>query len=132
MRWLIFFSCLLIVGKSLSQEFEVLDLSDKLSQNNVNCMIQDEAGFVWLGTNDGLNRFDGTHMTEFRYARNDSNCICGNKVLDLTEDDEENIWIATSSCLNKLNLADYSFSHYINKVDDPYSISNNSVSLLTS
>ena len=93
-------------------------------------MAQDDHGFVWLGTSDGLNRFDGYNTEIFRFTLRDTNCICGNEVFDLVNDNRGNLWIATSNCLNKFNLEDYSFKHYGSNPTWDKEISGNYVSAL--
>ena len=82
-------------------------------------MAQDDDGFVWLGTSDGLNRFDGLNTEIFRFTLRDTNCICDNEVLDLVNDKKGNLWIATANCLNKLSLKDLSLIH-ISEPTRPY------------
>ena len=108
-----------------AQDYEVIDVIDKIGQNSVLAILQDEAGFIWLGTIDGLYRYDGSNVMTFRYQQNDENCICGNQVLDIVNDHNGSLWIATRSCLNKLNLNDYSFTHYFHDESNDNSISEN-------
>jgi ligand-binding sensor domain-containing protein/signal transduction histidine kinase len=76
--------------------FEKLTTQNGLSHNKVNCIIQDKRGFIWLGTDDGLNRYDGKNFVHFRQRLNDSTSISGNIITDLLEDREGRIWIATA------------------------------------
>jgi len=76
--------------------FHHLKEKDGLSNNIVNCFLQDKRGFLWIGTYGGLNRFDGAH---FYVYKNNSNpqSIINNSVQDLCEDREGNIWGATDN-----------------------------------
>ncbi|AIM39019.1 hypothetical protein KO02_21720 [Sphingobacterium sp. ML3W] len=65
-----------------------------LSSNRVYSIVQDSVGFIWVGTNDGLNRFDGTRFRNFRYDSKSSNCISSNSVMDLLIASDERLWIA--------------------------------------
>ena len=76
--------------------FEKINVQQGLSHNKVNCIIQDKRGFIWLGTDDGLNRFDGKKFIHFRYRPQDSTSISGNIITDLLEDRQGRIWIATA------------------------------------
>ena len=66
-----------------------------LSNNQVNCIIQDKRGFIWIGTNDGLNRYDGNHFIIFRNTPGDSTSLPGNMINDILEDEDGVLWIAT-------------------------------------
>lgn len=75
--------------------FETISVQDGLSHAKVNCILQDRRGFIWLGTDDGLNRYDGKHFVHFRHRPNDTTSISGNIISHLLEDKEGRIWIAT-------------------------------------
>lgn len=72
-----------------------LNIRDGLSQNTVNDIIQDKTGFMWFGTKDGLNRYDGSSFRIFKYDRTDKYSIGNNYILALYEDIEGNIWVGT-------------------------------------
>ncbi len=76
--------------------FNNLNVKDGLSNNKVNCLLQDRRGFLWIGTNDGLNRFDGKHFTIFRNRPHNTATISGNRISDMLEDEDGLLWIATS------------------------------------
>ena len=76
--------------------FDRITTDNGLSHNKVNCILQDNRGFIWIGTEDGLNRYDGQYFTVFRNAPNDTTTISGNIITDLFEDESGVIWIATS------------------------------------
>ena len=87
----LFIYILVFIGFNLSaQNFEAVDFKDGLSQSTVLSMAQDESGFVWLGTADGLNRFDGISIRTFRSS--DENGICGNEIMDIVNDGHGNLW----------------------------------------
>lgn len=92
-----------------SQEysFELLDTKSGLSQNDVNCILQDSKGFMWFGTNDGLNRYDGLNFETFRIGSNDeSGGINSNLIRNLIEDENSNICVATID--NGVSVFNYS------------------------
>jgi len=98
--WLI--STSIIYPQSLI--FNHLTVDDGLSNNDVNAVIQDKTGFIWFGTEDGLNRYDGYNFKIFRHDPSDSNSISGNSIWSLIEDHSGNIWIGTKGgILNKFN-----------------------------
>jgi signal transduction histidine kinase/ligand-binding sensor domain-containing protein len=77
--------------------FEHITKKDGLSQGTINAIIEDKKGFMWFGTNDGLNRYSGASLTVFRHNERDSLSLNGNLINALAEDHEGRIWISTSS-----------------------------------
>ncbi|MGM0530197.1 MAG: hybrid sensor histidine kinase/response regulator transcription factor [Bacteroidota bacterium] len=75
--------------------FTHLGAEDGLPQNTVNCILQDNRGFMWFGTKDGLSRYDGVHFKNYRHNKNDSNSIGNNYIRSLFQDDDDKIWIGT-------------------------------------
>lgn len=75
--------------------FEKLTIGNGLSNNKVNCIIQDRRGFIWIGTNDGLNRYDGYNFEIFRHEPGNISTISGNIIRDIVEDKNGVLWIAT-------------------------------------
>lgn len=88
--------CFTGVAQPPSPYFERITTQNGLSNNQVNCILQDKRGFLWIGTNDGLNRYDGNHFLIFRNRPGDSTSLSGNMITDLVEDKEGILWIATS------------------------------------
>jgi len=82
----------------------------------VRCIIQDQVGFIWLGTTDGLHRFDGKNFTIFRNMPGDSNSLCNNIINHLALDQAGNIWIGTNGGLCYFSNRDYRF-HQIDLPD---------------
>jgi signal transduction histidine kinase/ligand-binding sensor domain-containing protein/DNA-binding response OmpR family regulator len=78
-----------------SLKFEVLDINDGLSQNNVLCVTEDSRGFMWLGTRDGLNKYDGYKFTRYRFDLGDPSSISSNYIVGICEDNQSNLWVAT-------------------------------------
>ena len=114
--------------------FEKIAVQDGLSHNKVNCIIQDKRGFMWLGTDDGLNRYDGKNFLHFRKRYNDSTGISGNLITDLFEDAEGIVWIATADGgLSKYDYrlpAQQQFKQYRHIPADPTSIPVNTINTL--
>ncbi|MCG8310862.1 MAG: ATP-binding protein [Cytophagales bacterium] len=76
-----------------------------LSNDFVETVVQDHHGFLWIGTRNGLNRFDGQQFLEFRHDPEDSTSISSNWITKLYEDSRQNLWIGTINGLSKLNKA---------------------------
>ncbi len=94
-----------------------------LSQSVVYTLFQDSRGFIWVGTQDGLNRFDGYSFVNYLHNPNDTNSISDSWIYSITEDKEGNIWIGTRRGLNKYNYIKNTFTRYIHAPDslnDPY------------
>jgi signal transduction histidine kinase/ligand-binding sensor domain-containing protein len=114
-----FFTLLLLVafapvqsmttGKELF--FSHLTTEQGLSSNSTLCIFQDRKGFLWFGTEDGLNMFDGYGFTVFRHYASQSNSISGNSVFDLLEDSKGKLWIATSNGIDIFERETMSFIH---------------------
>jgi len=66
-----------------------------LSQSNVTSILQDKLGFMWFGTRDGLNRYDGYQFTVFRHTEGDTNTIANNFISSLLDDGNGGVWIGT-------------------------------------
>lgn len=86
---------LLLPGLPAQMRFSHLDQRQGLSQNTATAFLKDKEGFVWIGTQDGLNRYDGYTFTVFRRDPKDTNSLCDNYVLSLAEDADGNIWMGT-------------------------------------
>src|ERR1019366_1036154 len=79
--------------------FEHLTVADGLPENSVNCMLQDHLGFMWLGTQLGLVRYDGNKMTSFPYNPGNPYGCKGKQIGALMEDRHGDIWIGTESLI---------------------------------
>lgn len=77
--------------------FEKITTREGLSQNDVNAIYQDKQGFLWIGTHDGLNRYDGYSFKTYHYDPENIKGIHSNLIFDIAEDDEGNLWMATSN-----------------------------------
>ena len=77
--------------------FKRLTVDDGLSQNTVYSILQDSKGFMWFGTKDGLNRYDGYKFTVFKHRQSDSMSLADNIVTTIFEDSRKRMWVGTST-----------------------------------
>lgn len=93
-------------------KFTQLKIEDGLSQSTVYSIIQDDKGFMWFGTGNGLNKYDGYKFTVYLNDPADSTSISDDGITTLFEDAEGIIWIGTvAGNVNRFNRKDESFSH---------------------
>ena len=82
-------------------KFDKISIDEGLSQSVVYCVIQDSFGFIWFGTQDGLNKYDGRKITVYKNDRANGRTISNNIIHSLFEDNDKNLWIGTVSGLNR-------------------------------
>lgn len=112
----VFLFCLINSVQSL--KFNQLTISDGLSSGNVNCILQDSRGFMWFGTDNGLNRYDGYQFTVFRNNPQLPNSIGGNSIRCLFEDSQSNLWIGLKGDgLSKMDLKTGEIKSYRHRSD---------------
>lgn len=113
--------------KGQAVQFSNLSLKDGLSQNSITDIIQDRNGFVWVGTYDGLNRYDGNEFLIIRGEKGAEEKLSGNTVTALFEDSDGYIWVGTNFGLNRLNPRTFEIASYSHWFRDSLSLSNNSI-----
>ena len=89
--------------------FQHIGEQDGLYQKRIISIIQDRRGFLWLGTDDGLVRYDGNHFRTFTHILNDSTSLSDNQINCLFEDSRGRLWIGTKDGLNYFNPFTESF-----------------------
>lgn len=107
--------------------FKRLSIEQGLSQNSINCIIQDRAGFMWFGTETGLNRFDGYSFKIFLPRESDQKALSNGWINALLEDHHGSIWVGTENGLNQFIPSREQFVHYFHNPDDPNSLSSNRI-----
>lgn len=95
----VFFAFAIRISSAQNQILNVNHITgeDGLSDNQVTCILRDKLGFIWIGTKDGLNRFDGRGFYVFRHIENDPTSLCGNNITCLAVDDDSLLWIGTAT-----------------------------------
>jgi ligand-binding sensor domain-containing protein/signal transduction histidine kinase len=107
--------------------FERLNTENGLSNNTVHSIIQDSYGYLWIGTSDGLNRYDGYRFNVFRNDPNNSRSIVGNNIWTIYEDSNRNLWIGTDNGMSMYDRQSGQFIRFIQEPGDPNSLSSNNV-----
>lgn len=109
-------------------KFQRITVKDGLSQGNINAILADSKGFLWFGTQDGLNRYDGYTFKIFKPNRDDKSAIKSNIIKVLFEDSRGVLWVGTAGGgLSMYNKETESFVNYTFENEDSSSISNNHV-----
>lgn len=94
-------------------KFEHFTIEDGLSHSKVNSIFQDDRGFLWFGTNDGLNKFDGYEFTMYRWKPNDPKGLSAQLVRVVFQDRKGNLWVGTEGGgVNLFNRDTESFRHF--------------------
>ena len=102
--WPLYMICLLCCNAYSQQfpniQFNYLTAKEGLSSNIVTCIAQDDEGFIWIGTGDGLNRFDGYRVKNFFHSPGNKNSLVNNAVYRIIPDGRNNLWITTREGLS--------------------------------
>jgi signal transduction histidine kinase/ligand-binding sensor domain-containing protein/DNA-binding response OmpR family regulator len=94
--FLLFLCCRCFVALAQHDlNFTALTTKDGLSSNTVSVIWKDHTGLMWIGTSDGLNKFDGTNFTIYRHNAQDSTSIPANEILSICEDHLGRMWVGT-------------------------------------
>ena len=91
-------------------QFNHYKVSDGLTQSEILSVFQDSEGYIWIGTQNGLNKFDGYLFQPFFYDPNDTTTLSNSWIFDITEDRNGFLWIGTKEGLNRYNKEEGSFS----------------------
>ncbi len=105
---------LLIYPQERSFNIRHISVDDGLSQSSVYTIIQDHFGFMWFGTGDGLNKYDGYEFKIYRHNTSNIFSISNNSIRSICEDKTGNIWIGTDKGINKFNPKTNKFYNHFN------------------
>ncbi len=86
-----------------SLQFERIDAGNGLSNNVVTALLQDQRGFLWIGTSDGLNRYDGYEFVTYRSISGDSSSLSSSSITALQEEASGDIWVGTTKGMNRFD-----------------------------
>ncbi len=108
-------------------QFDRISIEQGLSQATINCIHQDRQGFMWFGTQDGLNKYDGYTFTVYNHDPETSAGLSDGIVWSIFEDKLGTFWLGTSGGLNRFDPATETFTHYKHRPGDPKSLSHNDI-----
>ena len=115
------FSCLKISTSYAnireSFNFKNITIEDGLSQSTVETIYQDSKGYIWIGTNDGLDRYNGYEFKHYKHDKYDKNSIANNYIFDIIEDKNGYIWVSTIGGLSRINPDKDEIKNYYSKED---------------
>lgn len=118
-------------AQSSTIRFDTLNVEDGLSQSNVRAILQDSRGFVWFGTDDGLNKFDGYTFTIYKNDPENPQSLSDNAVYAIFEDAQGVVWLGTGRGLNRFDRQREVFFPYTNDPSNARSLRGSTVSAIT-
>jgi signal transduction histidine kinase/DNA-binding response OmpR family regulator/ligand-binding sensor domain-containing protein len=105
-----------------------ITIEDGIASEITTCFLHDSYGFIWIGTDKGLIRYDGYDFKTFTHNEYDSASISDDQIVCLCEDLRGNIWVGTFyGGLNKYDPDTETFTHYPKETDDPYNLSHSAI-----
>ncbi len=115
MKRLLVYCCFLLPLLATGQPYKAvhISLADGLSQSSVYDIVQDKSGFIWMATQDGLNKYDGTAFQVFRDEPFDTNSISSNNLSSLLCDSKGRIWAGTANHGLNLYIPAVGFLHFL-------------------
>jgi ligand-binding sensor domain-containing protein/signal transduction histidine kinase/DNA-binding response OmpR family regulator len=117
-------------AQSPKLRFTHISNEEGISNSTIESIYQDSLGFIWFGTRDGLDRYDGNEIVIYRNDPSDSNSLSDNFIRCIYEDRHHNLWVGTTNGLNRLNREKNNFTRFKHRDDDPASLSLNLVTSL--
>ncbi len=110
--WSLFWSQSLLAQYNTGS-FDHISVEDGLSQSEVRTIYKDRQGFMWFGTVDGLNKYDGYNFKHYKHDPFDTASLSHNEVVTVLEDRQGNLWAGTAHGLNQLNRQTGRFERFI-------------------
>ena len=106
-----FFLLLTAVAGTNGQSFEKIKLPG-ITSERILSMARDSLGYMWFGTDEGLNRFDGVRITNYRSNIFDTTTISSNRIWDLFVDNENNVWVLNDRGVDLYNRTNNDFTRF--------------------
>jgi len=117
--------CIVSNAQNSRIPFEHIGMTEGLSESNILSIVQDNRGFMWFGSWDGLNKYDGYKITVYKNRSGDSTSISNNFINRVAADKNGNLWLATNDGLNFFDRSKEVFKRYKNKPGDANSVCGN-------
>ena len=115
-------------GQKQRTQFKHISLEEGLSQSSVYSIVQDRLGFMWFGTEDGLNKYDGYDFDIYKNDPENPDYLSYNNIKAMYEDQEGRLWLGTyGGGLDRFDPEEEKFKHFRFNPNDPNSLSNNFV-----
>ncbi len=111
-------------------QFKHITVDEGLSQTSVGQIFQDQQGFLWFGTSDGLNKYDGYEVTVYKQNPDDPNSLSSSSIMSIYEAPSEPgvLWIGTTNTgLTRFDQKTGTYTHYIHDPDNSNSLRNDHV-----
>lgn len=125
-RFFTFISAFILCNSLFAQEkmyqFSRLDISNGLSDNQVNAIYKDRKGFMWFGTLVGLNRYDGHEFKVFKHSSKDSSSLPDGYITDIFEGPDKQLWIKSGNGFSIYNHSTEKFERFQDKHFKKYKI----------
>ena len=112
--------------------FKNITIEDGLSQSTVKTIYQDIKGYIWVGTDAGLNRYNGYEFKQYKHDEYNKNSISHNYIIDITEDKNGHIWVSTIGGLTRIDTDKDEIKNYYSEKDNGNLLNSNRWRLLTS
>jgi ligand-binding sensor domain-containing protein len=123
-------NCFPLFSQEYDLRFTHLSVQDGLSENAVTSIFQDRDGFLWLGTHDGLNKYDGYNFTIYNHEPNDPSSLSSNIIHTIYQDRSGVLWIGTDRGLNRFNTHTGTFIRFLHDPGNPKSLDDNFVRVI--
>ncbi len=108
----VLFNITLLEAQTEKYLFERITVTEGLSQNNASDVVQDDFGFIWVGTEDAINRYDGYEIKIFKTNPGDTNSIAPGRISKLFCDSKGNLWVGAGINLSRFNHNTQQFINY--------------------
>ena len=111
------------IVKDNAVNFQSLTVKDGISNNYITKILQDSRGYIWIGTADGLNRYDGSGVRTYNYSYENEKSLNSTYITALAEDSNGNMWVGTGGGLSIINMKTNEVTRIENNYNSDYSIS---------
>ena len=131
--WLVIvFSIPSVLAAGPAVRFERLSIENGLPQSSAKAILQDQQGFLWIGTEEGLARYDGYEFKVFKKQKDDLYSLSNNYIKVITQGKDGELWIGTrGGGINRFDPTTERFIRYMHDPNDANSLSDNSVHAIT-